>query len=97
MAGRNEVDTKVQCVVCKSANVIVVLESVTHTPFDQIPLGPGSRDYYHLEATSIHCPSCGVKYHHPPGQPNAVQEILASHDRPSDSLEIDLRAALKRK
>ncbi|MDB5194720.1 MAG: hypothetical protein JWN50_734 [Parcubacteria group bacterium] len=70
------INTEVSCAVCKADMVVARLESVTQTPMELIPLGPGSKSHYHLSVTSFYCQGCGVKYEYPPGKPDAAAEIL---------------------
>lgn len=69
-------DTGVQCPVCKQATIVAEVESVSTESSMNIPIGPGSRNYYHLHITSFHCSHCQIVFYHPPGKPEIASEIL---------------------
>jgi hypothetical protein len=70
------IDTEVRCRVCNNGNVIAEIESVPLASEMDIPIGPGSVNYYRKEV-KFHCGECGVAYHHPPGKPDAASEIFS--------------------
>jgi hypothetical protein len=82
-----EIDTGVVCVVCRQVNVVARVESVPIRPLIDIPIGPASENYFRKEI-SFHCPSCGVRYEHPPNKPEAAAEILRDLEKDSRLEEV---------
>jgi hypothetical protein len=80
------IDTGIKCRVCSKGNVIAEIDSVPLASEMDIPVGPGSVNYYRKEV-KFHCGKCGVAYHHPPGKPEAASEIFS---------EISMREAEER-
>lgn len=64
------------CPVCKRGTIVAEVDSVATVSMREMPIGPGSTNYYATKITSFHCELCQVLFHHPPGQPNASSEIL---------------------
>ncbi|GEM_PF-5420904 len=82
-----QVKTGVKCVVCKEAEIVAEVESVASR--EDMPVGPISKDYFDHEVT-FHCSgeNCAVLYYHPPGQPNAATEILASFRKDDEAYDL---------
>jgi len=71
-------DTGVQCPLCGKGTILAEVESIaTESPMN-IPIGPASLDYYRNEVTSFYCSNCCVLFHHPPGNPDAGDQVLRS-------------------
>lgn len=49
------------CVVC-NGTVTGEYRSECTTDFRNVPIGPGSRDYFHWVFQGYHCTKCGLKY-----------------------------------
>ena len=75
-----QIDTHVLCPVCKNANIVAEVGCEPTVPEIDIPIGPSSRDYYTTTVFSFHCShiDCQLVFRHPPGRPNAANEILTS-------------------
>lgn len=75
-----ERDTGVTCLACKQGTIIAEVNSVATVPIEMMPIGPGSSSYYYRKVT-FHCSHCQALVCHPPGRPNATQEVLDEIDR----------------
>jgi DNA-directed RNA polymerase subunit RPC12/RpoP len=73
-------ETGVSCPHC-AGMIVAEVKSVSDTPRELIPIGPGTWRYYYNMVTSFHCSECQTEFRHPPGKPDAEKEILASIPR----------------
>lgn len=69
------IDTGVRCRSCHNGTIVAEVNSVPTVSEMDIPIGPGSVNYYRTEV-EFYCVECGVAYHHPPGKPDAASEII---------------------
>jgi hypothetical protein len=72
-------DTGVPCPLCpttEKTTIVAEIEWFNTADIMDIPIGPSSAYYQEPRLTSFYCPRCLVVFHHPPGRPEAKEELI---------------------
>jgi hypothetical protein len=69
-------ETSVKCPLCHEGTIVGEIEWVSTADPLRTPIGPSGADYEEPRIIDFHCSSCQIVFHHPPGMPDAREELL---------------------